>query len=86
MKFPKPFLSSIHKLQNANCMYFFSVSLNVNDLIIKTNAQMIQNSFHKKWRFATISFKGKGRLYDAFDFKEMNIFDTLNENTNQMHK
>ena len=32
-----------------------------------------------------ISFKGKGRLYETFDFKEMNIFDTLNENTNQIH-
>lgn len=29
-------------------MFFFSISLNVNDAIRKTNAQMIQNSFHKK--------------------------------------
>ena len=35
------------------------------------------------WQFL---LKGKGRLYDTFNFKEMNIFDTLNENTNQMHK
>ena len=66
-------------------MYFFLVSLNVNDAIRKTNAQMIQKSFHKKWWFVTISFKGKGRKYDTFDFKEMKNFDTLNENTNQMH-
>jgi len=69
-------------------MYFFSfsISLNVNDAIRKANAQTIQNYFHKKCRFMTISFKGKGRLNDTFDFKEMKIFDTLNENTNQMHK
>jgi len=34
----------------------------------------------------TIYFKGKGILYDIFNFKETKIFDTLNENMNQMHK
>lgn len=33
-----------------------------------------------------ISVKGKGRLNETFNFKETNIFDTLNENMNQMHK
>lgn len=49
-------------------MYLFSVSLNVNDAIRKTNAQMIQNSFHTKIMIVTISFKERGRLIRHFQF------------------
>lgn len=85
MEIPYTIPISTHKLFNATYMYFFSISLNVNEQKGKLMHNRSINSFHKNDNFATISFQGKEDFTILFVFKEMRNYDTFNKKTNHMH-
>ena len=58
-KFPTLFLSAHTNFFNATCMYFFSISLNVNEQKGKLMHNQSIKSFHKNDDFATIFLQGK---------------------------